>query len=100
MSKRDDDFELDEFDKYDDADDDELFERESQEEDFEERMNRETEAYLKGVDDGASDSIAGIPMYPADDDLEDEEFDDYEQGYYDGYRAEDDSDDEMDDLDE
>ena len=47
---------LDEFDDFDDADDDELFEKESQAEDFEERMARESEAYLKGVDDGGADA--------------------------------------------
>jgi hypothetical protein len=86
MSK-DDDFDLDEFDKYDDADDDELFEKESQEEDFEERMERETEAYLKGVDEGYSDANGGVGFDPYDemDELSDEERDRFEQGYYDGY---------------
>ena len=82
-----DDKTLDEFDKFDDADDDELFERESSAEDFEERMNREAEEYLKGVDEGYTDSIAGMPMYPYDDDddLTDEERERFEEGYYDGY---------------
>lgn len=95
MSK-DDDFELDEFDRFDDADDDELFERESQEEDFEERMERETEAYLKGVDDGVADNYGGVGFDPFDDDderlLDDEERDRYEEGYYDGYGLDEDQD--------
>ena len=97
MSKED-DFELDEldeFDEFDDADDDELFEKESQEEDFEERMQRETDAYLKGVDDGYSDATAGIPFYyPGndDDELSEEERQKYEMGYYDGYDTESDLD--------
>lgn len=91
MSKDEDDFELDEFDMFDDADDDELFEKESQEEDFEERMERETEAYLKGVDVGYGDSEAGLPMYPLDDDelADEEERDRFEEGYYDGYDEDD-----------
>ena len=95
MSK-DDDFELDEFDKYDDADDDELFEKESQEEDFEERMERETEAFLKGVDDGGADAYGSAEFDPFEEDSEmlDEERDRYEEGYYDGYDSEDDLDEE------
>ena len=91
MSKDEDDFELDEFDMFDDADDDELFEKESQEEDFEERMERETEAYLKGVDAGYGYSEAGLPMYPLDDDelADEEERDRFEEGYYDGYDEDD-----------
>ena len=82
-----DDYELDEFDDFDDADDDELFEKESQAADFEERMSRETEAYLKGVDLGYSDSEAGLPEYPLDDDedITDEEREHFDMGYYDGY---------------
>lgn len=95
MSKNDDDFELDEFDKFDDADDDELFEKESQEEDFEERMERETEAYLKGVDDGGADAYGGAEFDPFEDDLADEEErNHYEDGYYDGYDSERDLDEE------
>jgi hypothetical protein len=91
------DKELDEFDEFDDADDDELFEKESAEEDFEERMSRETEAYLKGADDGFSDASAGIPFYyPTDDDYDDEmsegERHEYDAGYYDGYDSEEDLD--------
>lgn len=90
MSKED-DFELDEFDLYDDADDDELFEKESQEEDFEERMERETEAYLKGVDDAGADAYGGAEFDPfGTDELEsEEERERYEEGYYDGYRSDD-----------
>ena len=91
MEKFDDDFELDEFDEYDDADDDELFEKESQEEDFEERMERETEAYLKGVDAGGADAFGGVGFDPFDDSgrfSSDEERDRYEEGYYDGYDSE------------
>ena len=95
MDKFDDDYELDEFDEFDDADDDELFEKESQAEDFEERMSRETEAYLKGAETGYGDSLAGLPEYPDDDDDEitDEDREQFEMGYYDGY-------DEDEDLDE
>ena len=85
-----DDDELDEFDTFDDADDDELFERESQEEDFEERMNRETEAYLKGVDSGFTDAFAGTGRDPYeydDEDLTDEEREKFEEGYFDGYES-------------
>ncbi len=93
MDKFDDDFELDEFDEFDDADDDELFEKESQAEDFEERMSRETEAYLKGVDVGYDDGLAGLPKYPDDDDeITDEDRERFEMGYYDGYDAEEDED--------
>lgn len=96
MSK-DDDFELDEFDIYDDADDDELFEKESQEEDFEERLERETEAYLKGVDDGGADAYGGVgfdPFGDEDDLLSDEERERFEEGYYDGYGPDKNSDDD------
>lgn len=94
MDKFDDDFELDEFE---DADDDELFEKESQAEDFEERMARETEAYLKGVNDGDADSYNGVGFGQYDDVDEfdsDEERDRYEAGYYDGYDADEDDYDE------
>lgn len=86
MSKED-DFELDEFDEFDDADDDELFEKELQSDDFEERMQRETEAYLKGVDEGGMDAYTNVGFDPYHDteDLSDEERDRYEEGYYDGY---------------
>ena len=79
--------EFDEFDEFDDADDDELFERESQEADFEERMERETEAYLKGADAGYSDMEGGVGFDPYDDEdeLSEEERDRFEEGYYDGY---------------
>lgn len=93
MDKFDDDFELDEFDEFDDADDDELFEKESQAEDFEERMSRETEAYLKGVDAGYGDGLAGLSEYPDDDDeITDEDREKFEMGYYDGYDTEEDLD--------
>ncbi len=87
---------LDEFDDFDDADDDELFEKESQAEDFEERMARESEAYLKGVDDGGADAYGGAEYDPFEDDRDmiDEERDRYEEGYYDGYDSEDDLDEE------
>ncbi len=91
MEKFDDDFELDEFDKFDDADDDELFEKESQAEDFEERMSRETEAYLKDVeDDGVNAFGDGTNFDPFDyDELASEEKRErYEDGYYDGYDSE------------
>ncbi|MBR1802096.1 hypothetical protein IJ768_02630 [Candidatus Saccharibacteria bacterium] len=90
MSGRDnfEDDEIDEFDEFDDADDDELFERESQEEDFEERMNRETEAYLKGVDAGGADAFGGVGFDPYNDEISDEERERFEEGYYDGYEEE------------
>lgn len=93
-----DDFELDEFDVYDDADDDELFEKESQEEDFEERMERETEAYLKGVDDGNADAYGSLGFDQFDDDrfASEEERERYEDGYYDGYDSERDFEDDLD----
>ena len=100
MSEYDDDFELDELDEFDDADDDELFEKESQEEDFEERMARESEAYLKGVDDGIAsaqldDDVFGDYNLSDDlDDLDDEEREQYEAGYRDGFDSEDDLDEE------
>lgn len=98
MEKFDDDFELDEFDKYDDADDDELFEKESQAEDFEERMSRETEAYLKDVDEDDADAYGGVGFDPFDDDelASEEERERYEEGYYDDF----DSERDIDDLDE
>lgn len=90
----DDDFELDEFDEYDDADDDELFEKESQADDFEERMTREAEAYLKGVDAGFTDAYAhnGSDPYEFDEDMTDEERERFEEGYYDGFESEEDLD--------
>jgi hypothetical protein len=90
MDEYDDDFELDEFDDLDDADDDELFEKESQAEDFEERMARETEAYLKGVDEGYGDMTGGIGFdpYSNTDEMTDEERERFEEGYYDGYESE------------
>ena len=83
-----DNYDLDDMDDLDDLDDDELFEKESKKDDFEEKMRREREAFMQGALDGESDSNFGMPLYPFDDrdGLSQAEHDQYEMGYYSGYR--------------